>query len=122
MRRVILSVPNGITVLRAQLGILDGNSLIYSRVTGDIGGIVRKRAQGKGVLVLILTLQKQLSNEVTAPNVVHQIAEFHTAKRIVAEALDDGAAIGVTVCFLELVFRERRKSLEEKRMELIGPN
>jgi hypothetical protein len=43
-------------------------------------------------------------NEVTAANVVHQIAEFHAAKGIVAQVLDDGAAIGVAVCLLELVF------------------
>jgi len=75
-----------------------------ARLAGDIRSIVRKRAQGKGVLVCILTLQQQLLNEVTAANVVHQIAEFHAAKGIVAQVLDDGAAIGVAVCLLELVF------------------
>src|ERR1700731_191871 len=89
---------------------------------GDIRGIVRKRPQGEGVLVRILALQYQLANEVAAANVVHQIAEFHAAKGVVAEVLDDGASIGVAVRHLELVFGERWKSLEEKRAKLIGPH
>src|SRR5689334_2861409 len=52
---------------------------------------------------------------------MHQIAEFHAAKGIVAEVLDDGATIGVTVRFLELVFRERRESLEKKWAKFTGP-
>jgi hypothetical protein len=53
---------------------------------------------------------------------MHQIAEFHTAKGIVAEVLDDGATIRITVCLFELVFRESWKSLEKKWAELIGPH
>src|ERR1700676_2672478 len=50
-----------------------------------------------------------------------QIAEFHAAEGIVAEVLDDGAAVSVTVCQLELLFRKGRKALEEQRADLIGP-
>src|SRR6202158_2569680 len=121
MRGAILRVPHGITVLRPQLGILDGNSLVDGRMAGDIRSIVRERTQGEGVLVRILALQYQLSNEVTAADVVHQIAEFHAAKGIVSEVLDDGASIGVSVRLLELLFRECWKALEKKRAELIGP-
>jgi hypothetical protein len=53
---------------------------------------------------------------------VHQIAEFHAAKRIVAKILNDRAAIGVSVCLRQLVFREAGKTLKEKWAELIGPN
>src|ERR1700730_3614281 len=118
MRGVILRVSDGIAVLRAQLGILDGNGLVDGRMAGDIRSIVRERAQGKGVLVCVMALQEQLPNEVTAANVVHQVAKFHATKRVVAEILDDSASIGVAVRYLELVFRERRKSLEKKRAEL----
>src|SRR5258708_28609318 len=91
-------------------------------MAGDIRGIVRERAQGEGLLVCVLALQQQLANEVAAANVVHQIAEFHAAKGIVAEILDDGAAIDVAVRFFELVFRERWKSFEEKWAKVIGPH
>ena len=81
-----------------------------------------QRTKSKGVLVCILTLQQQFLNEVTAASVVHQIAKFQTAKRIVAKILNDGAAIGVSVCLFQLVFREAGKTLKEKWAELIGPN
>jgi hypothetical protein len=90
-------------------------------MAGYIRSIVRKRTQGKSILVRILTLQQQFLNEVTAANVVHQIAELHTAKRKVAEILDDGAAMGVTVRLLELDFRETGKSFKEKWAQLINP-
>ena len=90
-------------------------------MAGDIRGVVGKRAQSEGVLVGILALQYQLANEIAAANVMHQIAEFYAAKRIVTEVLDDGAAIGITVRHLELLFREPWKSLEEKRGQIIGP-
>src|SRR6202049_4378645 len=118
---VVLRVADGIAVLGAQLRILDGNGLVDGRMADDIRGIVRKRAQCKGILVRILALQQQLTNEITTANVVHQIAEFHAAKGVVAEVLNDGAAIGVTVRLLELVFRKRWKSLEKKGTELLGP-
>src|SRR4029077_5976120 len=121
VRGMILRVPDGISVFGAQLRVLDGNGLVDSRVARDIRSIVRERAQRKGVLVGILALQQQFSHEVTAAHVVHQIAKFHAAKRVIAEILDNGTAIGVAVCLLELVFRERRKSLEKERAELIGP-
>src|SRR4029077_2466118 len=89
---------------------------------GDIRSIMRQRAQCESVFVRILALRQQLSNEVTTANVVHQIAEFHAAKRVVAQVLDDGAAIGVTVGLLELVLRELRKSLQKKWAELISPH
>ena len=55
MRGMVLRVLYGIAILRTQLGILDGNSLVDRRMPGDIRGIVRQRAQGKGVLVGLLT-------------------------------------------------------------------
>jgi hypothetical protein len=87
----------------------------------DVRGIMRERAQGKGILVGFLALLQQLSYEIAAANVVHQIAEFHTAKWIVAEVLDYRSAIRVAVCLFELVFGKGWKSLEKKRSELIGP-
>ena len=105
MRGVVLCVPDGFAVLCSQLGILNRNGRVHRRMAGDIGGIVCQRAKSKGVLVRVLALQQQFQNEVTAANVVHQIAELHTAKRIVAKILNDGAAIRISVGLLQLVFR-----------------
>jgi hypothetical protein len=90
-------------------------------MASDIGSIVSERAQGKGVLVGILALGEQLANEIAAAHVVNQVAEFDAAEGIVAKVLDDGAAIGISVCFRELGFCESGKALEEKRAKITGP-
>src|ERR1700756_5789349 len=94
MGGVILRVSDRIAVLGSELGILDGNGLVDGRMAGNIGGVVRESAQRKGVLIGVLALQQQFTHEIPAANVVDQIAEFHAAKRIVAEVLYDGATIG----------------------------
>ena len=66
-------------------------------MTGNVRDIVRKRAQGKCVLVRILALRQQLSDKVATANVMHQITEFHAAKWVVTEVLNHGASISVTV-------------------------
>ena len=93
-----------------------------SRMAGDIGSIVCQRAQGECVFVSILALPQQLLDEVATSDVVNQITEFHAAKRIVTEVLNDGAAIGVTVRLGELCFRQVWKSLQKKRPEFAGPD
>jgi len=52
---------------------------------------------------------------------VHQVAEFLTAERIIAEILDDRASIGKGVGLFELIFRQSGKPLEQKGPDLIGP-
>src|SRR4029077_771255 len=71
MRSVVFSVPDRITELRPQFGILNGNGLVDSRMAGDVRSVVGQRAEGKGVLVGVLALQKQFANEVTAADVMH---------------------------------------------------
>ena len=60
-------------------------------------------------------------NEVSAANVVRQVAELLAAERVVAEVLDDGAAISIGMRLLDLVFRQSRKSLEQQRPDLTLP-
>jgi hypothetical protein len=82
---------------------------------------VRQRAQREGVLVDILAFEQQLANKISAANVVHQVAEFFTAERVVAKILDDRAPVSIGVRLFELVFRESRISLEEQGPDLVGP-
>jgi len=56
---------------------------------------MRQSAQSECKLIRVLALRQQLTNEVSAANVMHQVAEFDTAKWIVAEILDDSAALSV---------------------------
>ena len=102
-------------------GYCDGDGLVDRRVAGDIRRIVRQGSQREGVLVDILAFEQQLANKVSAADVVHQVAEFSAAERVVAEILDDGASVGVGMRFLDLVFRQSRISLEQEGLDLIGP-
>jgi hypothetical protein len=52
---------------------------------------------------------------------MHQVAEFSAAERVVAEVLDDGAAVSVRVCLLDLFFGKSRISLEQKGTDFVSP-
>jgi len=121
MGGMVVGVPDGLAELGAQLGVLEGDGLVYGGMAGDIGSEVSECTESKGVFVGILALQEQLADEIAAANVVQQIAEFHAAKGIVAEILDDRASVGVGVCFGELSLRKRRESLEEEWTKITGP-
>src|SRR5208337_4463609 len=52
---------------------------------------------------------------------MRQIAELLAAEWVVAEVLDDRAAVGIGMRLRNLVFRQRRKSLEQERPDLVFP-
>jgi hypothetical protein len=108
MRGPVVRERNGITELLPQLWILNRDGLIDGWVSRDVRRVVRQGAEREGELVGVLTLEYQLANKVTAANVIHQVAEFHGTKRIVAEVLDDGASIGIRVRFFGLVVGQTR--------------
>src|SRR4029077_15351199 len=118
---LVLCVLDGVTELRPQLRVLHGNGPVYCRVAGDIRRIVCESPQREGVFVGILALKYQFTNEVSAANVMHQIAKLPATERVVTEVLDDSAPVGVRMRFHDLVWRQLRKTLEEERPELIGP-
>ena len=78
-------------------------------------------AQGEGVLIDILAFDQQLTNKVSAADVVHQVAEFFTAERVVAEVLDDSASVRKGMSLPDLVLRQSRISLEQEWADLTGP-
>jgi len=119
---VVLRIPDEIAVFRPQFGVLDGNGLVDGRMADDVRSVVRKRAQGKRVFVCILTLQQQFPDEVSAANVVHEIAEFGVAERVVAQILYDGASVGIRMSFGDLRFCQRRESAQQQRPDIIRPN
>src|SRR5258708_3150526 len=121
VRGLVLRVPNGVAKLRPQLGILNRNRVVHSRMAANIRGIVRQGAESKGVLVLVLALFEHRQHEVAASDVVNQVAELHASKRIVAEVLDDGATVGKGVSLLDLFFRQPGIFLEQQRTNFIQP-
>jgi hypothetical protein len=71
MRGMIFCVSNGIPVLGAKFRVLEGNGQIDGGMSDDIRGVVCQSTEGEGVLVGILALQEQLSDEIAAANVVN---------------------------------------------------
>ena len=82
---------------------------------------MRERSQRKGVFVGVLAFVKELDHKVAAANVVHQIAEFLVAERVVAEVLDYGAAIRVSVRFAHLIVCEAGITRQQQRPQLVVP-
>ena len=62
-----------------------------------VGREVRQRAQRERILVEILRLANHVDDEVAAADVMRQIAVELAAERIVAQVLNDAAAVGVGV-------------------------
>ena len=103
MRRLVLRIPHRLAKLRSQFRKLDRDRLVDRRVARDIRRIVRQCAQREGVLVGILAFEQQLTHEISAANVMHQVAKIFTAEWVITQILDDGASVGVGMGLLELV-------------------
>ena len=91
-------------------------------MTGNVRRVVRQCAECKGVFVDVLAFEQQLANKVSAANVMHKVAEIPAAERIVAEVLNDGAAIGVGVRLFDLVFGKAGIAFQQKRADFVGPH
>ncbi len=83
---------------------------------------MRHCPEGKGVLVDVLGIAQQGLNEISAADVVRQVAEELAAVRIVAQVLDDGAAVGIGMGLAQLVLGGVGKALLEQRPDVRGPD
>src|SRR5208283_5641683 len=83
----VLCIPDGRAKFRTQLRIFDRDRPVDCGVAVNVRDIMRQGAQSECKLIRVLALGQQLPNEVSAANVMHQVAEFDTAKWIVAEIL-----------------------------------
>jgi hypothetical protein len=52
---------------------------------------------------------------------MHQVAEFFTSERIVAEILNNSPTICIGMSLPDLVFAQSRIPVEQKRADLTGP-
>ena len=83
MRGLVLRVEDNGSEFLAQLGIGDSDGLIHRRVACDVGGVMRKCAKCKRILVGILAFAEKFEDKVAAADVVDEITEFLAAERIV---------------------------------------
>ena len=121
MRGLVLRVEDGDTELGTQFGIRNGDGLVDGGVTRNVGRVVRESAKGEGVFVDVFAFAQELDDKVSAANVVDKVAEFTITKRIVAEVLDDGTAIGVGVRIFDLVVCETGITGKQERPDFVDP-
>ena len=82
---------------------------------------MRQGSQRKGEFVGILTFAQKFDDEISAANVVHQIAEFLVAEWVITKVLDYGAAVRVRVGFPDLIVCEAGISHQQQRPNLVDP-
>ena len=112
VRERIFFIGDRVAVFSLQFGIEDGNGAIRANaVSVVISRIMGERTQRESVPIQILGITQKRKDEVCAANVVRLIAEEVISMRVIAEVLDNGAAVGVPVGFLELLVRCVGKAL-----------
>jgi hypothetical protein len=109
-------VGDGVTVLVAELGELDGDGEVGGfGVTDGVADVVGESADGEGELVGIAGVAEEVDDEITRADVVGEVGEELVAERVVADVLNDAATIGVGAGMLDLSGGEIRVAAEEQR-------
>jgi hypothetical protein len=65
----------------------------------NVGCVGRERSQSKCVPVDVVSVLEHGADEISAANVVQQVAEVFVAEWIIAEVLNDASAIRIGVGF-----------------------
>ena len=98
-----LAVGDGGTVAGFQFGELDGDGEIGGVGMADgVADVVGEGADGEGELVGVFGVAEEVDDEVAGADVVGEIGKEGVAEGIVADVLDDAAAVGVGAGFVEL--------------------
>ena len=104
VRDVVVRIRDGIAELQAELRVEQWDRHIRrNTVPAVIGRKMRKRSQGKRVLIQIPGLADHVGDEVAASDVMRQIAVECASKRVVAQVLNDASAIGVPMGLSQFV-------------------
>src|SRR5271166_6319790 len=90
-------------------------------MTVGIGHIVREGPEREGVFVEVISIPQQGQYEIAASYVMNQVAEVLAPEWVVAEVLDDAAAIGVCVCFDNVIISRIGESTTQERLDSVSP-
>src|ERR1035441_2181281 len=101
---------HGGPVLPRQRGVCDANGQIDVGMSVDVGNVVGERSQSESVLIEVLRIAEHRQNEVAGADVMCQIAEDMITEGIVANVLDDAAAVGIGMGFYQVLRRGIGKS------------
>ena len=106
--------------------IEDGDGAINGDgVAVIVGGIVGQGAECESVVIEIVRfagVAEKRADKISAADVMDDVAEFVAAVRVVAEILDDGAAVGVTVGGAEFVVSGVGETRKEQRTDAVFPS
>ena len=121
---VIVFVGDQVSIPGAELGEGIGDGGIDGGMAGDVGGVVGQGSEGEGVLIDVpgfLGFGEHVGNEVSATHVMGQVAEEMVAEGVVADVLDEAAAVGIGVGGAHLVVGRAGKAREEHGAKLRFP-
>lgn len=97
----IVFVGDQVTILGAELGVLDSYSGVDCRVPPIVGGIVAECTECESILVQGARVADQPGHVCSSPNVMKQVGELVIAEWIVSEVLDDRSSIRVSMSLLD---------------------
>jgi len=111
-----LGVADGIAIAGAEPGELDGYGEVGGGAVADgVADVVGKGADGEGEFVGVPGVAEEVDDKVSRSDVVGEVREEGVAEGIVADVLDDAAAIGEGAGVLELGGGEGGVAAEQKR-------
>src|SRR5581483_1572738 len=117
-----LLVGDKVSVSFFEAGIQNGNRAVRAQpVALIVRGIVRKRTQGEGILVEIPGVPQEGNDEITAADIVRQVAEKMAAIRVVTHVLNDGAAVRISLRRTQLLGCCAWKALKQRGLKIGFP-
>ena len=108
-------VGDAMPELVAKLGEFDGDGEVGGFGVADaVADVVGEGADGEGELVGVTGVAEEVDDEVAGADLVGEVGKELVAEGVVADVLDDAAAVGVGTGVLDLLGREVRVAALEK--------
>jgi hypothetical protein len=126
MREGVILVGYAVAIFFLKLGIEKGHGTVgCNGMTCVICGIVCECAQRKSIIIQLLRFARvaeECKNKIAASHIVGEIAEKDAAMRVIAQALNNGAAVGVPVCLVQFVWCGMWEALEQNGLDVGIPS
>src|SRR4029077_10229033 len=126
MREGVIFVRYAVAIFLLKLGIEEGYGTVgCNGMTCVICGIVCECAQRKSIIIQLLRFPRvaeERNNEITTSHIVGEIAEKDAAMWVIAQVLNNGAPVGVSVCLAQFVRCGMWEALEQDGFDVGIPS